>query len=62
MDQININSSKRNELIDITPLVNHYISQNNYKSGILIVNSPHTTSGIRVNENADPDVKTDVFN
>ena len=30
-------------------------------SGVVVVTSPHTTAGILVNENADPDVATDLI-
>ncbi|QHS24002.1 YjbQ family protein [Virgibacillus sp. MSP4-1] len=42
----------------------HYIQDalagSNVKDGIMVVYCPHTTGGITINENADPDVKTDL--
>lgn len=46
---------------DITHSIQNLITENNIKSGICIVYSPHTTSGITINENADPDVVTDLI-
>ncbi|MFC2140187.1 secondary thiamine-phosphate synthase enzyme YjbQ [Candidatus Auribacterota bacterium] len=60
MQVLNISSKKREEVIDITPLVQRYISDQRYHSGIILVFSPHTTAGITVNENADPAVKRDM--
>lgn len=62
MEKLNISSQKREQIIDITPQIQQYISKNDHLSGILTVYSPHTTAGITVNENADPDVKKDIIN
>jgi len=56
--QISISSSKRKELIDITSSVQNLID---IEEGICIVYCPHTTAAITINENADPDVKTDIL-
>jgi len=55
--EFTINTTKRTEMIDITDKVQDVIS----KEGIVIVFVPHTTAGITINENADPDVKTDIL-
>jgi len=60
MEQIAINTQKREEVVDITQEVKRYIHNNGYISGIVVVYSPHTTAGITVNENADPSVKKDL--
>jgi len=60
MNRLKISSSKRTQVIDITPQVQRYIAKEGHVSGILIVYSPHTTAAITVNENADPDVKRDI--
>jgi len=57
---IKISTRDRNQIVDITSQLQKYISQNNFRSGVLTVFSPHTTAGITVNENADPDVKSDI--
>lgn len=54
-----LKTSKHDEMIDITSHVQQFIQENNVVNGIIIVSSLHTTAGITVNENADPDVKTD---
>lgn len=47
------------EMLDITADLENWIRETDTASGILVVSSLHTTAGITVNENADPDVKTD---
>ena len=47
------------EMIEITESIEQYVKDTDVRDGIVIVSSAHTTAGITVNENADPDVKTD---
>ena len=58
---IDIQSNKRTELIDITEKVKKAIPVGT-KDGLVYVFSLHTTGAITINENADPDVKTDILN
>jgi secondary thiamine-phosphate synthase enzyme len=60
--EININTFKRCQWIDITPQIMHIVSETNIKNGFCIAASLHTTAGITINENADPDVERDFFN
>lgn len=60
MHTISISTRSRQSVIDITLLIQQCVTENQYKSGIIVVYSPHTTAGITVNENADPDVKKDM--
>lgn len=48
-------------MLDITNDVQRFISENGVSSGTVIVYCPHTTAGITINENADPDVKRDML-
>lgn len=50
------------EFIDITPQVQKFITEENIKNGVVTVYVAHTTAGITINENADPDVKRDILN
>ncbi|BBE30146.1 hypothetical protein OSSY52_02870 [Tepiditoga spiralis] len=52
---------KREELINITDMVNESIIKSRVKNGVCIVFTTHTTAAITINENADPDVKTDII-
>ncbi|WP_175991385.1 secondary thiamine-phosphate synthase enzyme YjbQ [Bacillus sp. Marseille-Q1617] len=56
---IDLETHKRDEMIDITRSVQEYVGQSDISDGLAVVQSLHTTAGITVNENADPDVKTD---
>jgi secondary thiamine-phosphate synthase enzyme len=61
MHTISIKTSQREELIDITHKVQDIIKKSKTKEGIVIIQTQHTTAGITINENADPDVKTDIL-
>lgn len=45
----------------MTAKVQRLISDSHVDEGICLVFSPHTTAGVTVNENADPDVVTDLL-
>ncbi len=57
--QINTNGQK---LYEFTNDTIQWISQNNFKNGILNLSSQHTSASLIVQENADPDVQTDLIN
>ncbi|THF74797.1 secondary thiamine-phosphate synthase enzyme YjbQ [Cohnella fermenti] len=61
LKQINLRTRRRDEMLDITAEVAQAVSQARIQDGIAIVYCPHTTAGIAINENADPDVKHDVL-
>jgi secondary thiamine-phosphate synthase enzyme len=61
MNEINLQTSSQAELIDITDLVQTVIRENEFKSGICMVFTPHTTAAVTINENADPDVPYDII-
>ena len=58
---IKIRSNKREEMIDITAEVKKVLRESEAKEGIVILFVQHTTCGLTVNENADPDVQTDIL-
>ncbi|MVX66889.1 YjbQ family protein [Clostridium chromiireducens] len=51
----------RQTLMKITSYIKEDIKASNVKDGIVVVYCPHTTAGITVNENADPDVVHDLI-
>lgn len=59
MKRYTIDTSKHSDMIDITAQVEAAVKASGVHSGIAIVQSLHTTAGITVNENADPDVVVD---
>ena len=60
MAEFQIKSSEVCEIIDITSQVAAGIPDG-MKNGVCVIYSPHTTAGITVNENYDPDVKHDIL-
>ena len=48
-------------LIDITQRVREAVVKSEVSHGIAVVYCPHTTAGITINENADPDVASDLL-
>ena len=60
MEIINIKTHSRTEFINIDKYITSYANKKKFTNGILSIFVPHTTAGITINENADPDVKTDI--
>jgi len=60
MDKINITTNRHSEMIDFTAEVNALIPEG-FKSGICHLFCQHTTAGLTINENADPDVQRDLL-
>jgi len=54
-------SAKREDFYNVTSKVREAVSKSGIMSGIAVVFCPHTTAGITINENADPDVVTDLI-
>ena len=61
MHEINIKTNACSEFVDITTQIRSVIRESNVESGFCVVYCPHTTAAITINENADPDVKTDIL-
>ena len=51
----------KESLYDITSAVKEAIKKSDLNDGLCVVYCPHTTAGITINENADPDVVKDIF-
>jgi len=62
MEKINIKTSRRIELKDITEEIQDIVSKSKIKDGICFIFCPHTTAGLTINENADPSVQRDIMN
>ena len=54
-------STPKEYFYDITPQVREAITKSGKADGIAVVFCPHTTAGITINENADPDVVHDML-
>ena len=60
MDIIEIRTRAKEEFVDLTADVGRVVAESGVASGVCVVAVPHTTAGITVNENADPDVRADM--
>ena len=58
---LQINTTGQN-LYEFTNDTLEWISQNNFKNGILNLSIQHTSASLIIQENADPDVQTDLIN
>ncbi|URJ61644.3 secondary thiamine-phosphate synthase enzyme YjbQ [Paenibacillus polymyxa] len=58
---LELSTTQRDEIRDITREVASLIEKSRVQQGTALVYCPHTTAGIAINENADPDVKHDVM-
>lgn len=54
-------TAERNELVDITQKVQQAVDRAKVREGMVIVYTPHTTGGMTINENTDPDVRHDLL-
>lgn len=59
MKTIKVQSNRREELVEITREVEREIPESG--EGICVLYTQHTTCGLTINENADPDVKHDIL-
>src|SRR5512139_4050726 len=60
MNTIEIRTKAREEFVDLTAEVERVVAASGVVRGICVVTVPHTTAGVTVNENADPDVRADL--
>ena len=62
MTQIDVKTARANELVDITSRIQKAIDgEGGFRDGVVLIFCPHTTAGITINENADPDVPADIL-
>ncbi|MBN2280414.1 MAG: YjbQ family protein [Candidatus Marinimicrobia bacterium] len=60
MEIMTLQTNQRNQFVDITDKIREVIKKFKVIDGHIVIYSPHTTSGITINENADPNVLTDM--
>ena len=58
---LNINTNGQN-LYEFTDQAIQWISKSNFKNGMLNLSIQHTSASLIIQENADPDVQTDLIN
>ncbi len=61
MKEFSVTTGRHTEFVEITDRVQRVVDESGVKDGVCTVFVPHTTAGITINENADPDVVTDMI-
>lgn len=60
MHTIEVRTFAREQMLDITTVVEEAVASAGVAEGLATVFVPHTTAAVTVNENADPDVRRDL--
>jgi secondary thiamine-phosphate synthase enzyme len=61
MEMIKVRSTEREQMVEFTDRVEEILRTAGAREGICVLFSQHTTAGLTVNENADPDVQLDML-
>ena len=61
LKRLTVTTTCRTDFIDITDHVRRVLNETGIKNGMCHVFIPHTTAGVTINENADPDVQSDII-
>lgn len=61
MKPLTIRTTSRCEFVEITDSIDQAVRTSGVQSGFCIVYVPHTTAGVTIQENADPDVVHDMM-
>ena len=61
MNVIKVRSRQREELVEFTDEVRRRLKESGAREGVCILYVQHTTAGLTINENADPDVPRDML-
>jgi secondary thiamine-phosphate synthase enzyme len=61
MHEFTVRTQARAQFIDITAEVERAAKERGLQAGAVLVFVPHTTAGITINENADPEVVADIL-
>jgi secondary thiamine-phosphate synthase enzyme len=59
--RFDVATRERAEMVDVTRQVAAAVRASGVKSGVAVVYCPHTTAAVTVQENADPDVQSDLL-
>ena len=60
METMHVKTNSRAEMIAVTCDLQKLVREKGWMHGALLVYCPHTTAGLTINENADPDVQRDM--
>ena len=59
-NKLSVRTERKIQLRDITRQVAQVVAESGIQDGVCVVYNPHTTAGLVINENADPDVARDL--
>lgn len=60
-NEFSVRTPRHDCMVDITADVEAAVAETGITDGLVVVYCPHTTAGITINENADPDVTHDML-
>lgn len=60
--ELSIKTTQQVQLLDISDKIRQLLDTAGIKEGQILLFVPHTTAAVTINENADPDVVTDMIN
>jgi len=58
---LKVRSDSREELVEFTDQVREKLKESGAREGVVVLYVQHTTAGLTINENADPDVPRDML-
>lgn len=61
MKTLTVETRRHCEMIDVTSLVQSAVAESGVRDGFAVCFVPHTTAGVTIQENADPDVMHDIL-
>jgi secondary thiamine-phosphate synthase enzyme len=61
LTELTVRTTQHAQFVEITGEIQRVVSESGVKEGICTVFVPHTTAGVTINENADPDVVADMI-
>jgi len=59
MIELTAPTTQREQWLDVTDLIQEAVAKSGLREGACVVGVPHTTAGVTIQENADPDVVSD---
>ena len=61
MHKIKVQTTQQREILDVTQSVSRILKEAGVMKGVCHLFVPHTTAGITINENTDPNVRSDML-
>jgi secondary thiamine-phosphate synthase enzyme len=61
MHSIRVTADQREQMVEITSDIEAFVDASGKDQGVCILFAQHTTCGLTISENADPDVKSDII-